>query len=416
MALALLVSTDSLPAQQGAPSARDTVYLDSVLQAHRYPVSVRDGHLSGSGARFLREATRSVQFFVLGESHYVAEIPQISAALFNDLHDASGFNYYAVEYGPVIGRMLSAPGIRGRVDESFAIARHYPHAFQFWDDEEIVAMARIGRKSTARSDPIWGLDNEWGALHALERLVGIAPAPAARGVARSVADRARLAESRRPFNVTDEISRFIVTPDSAQFDQLRDTFRPVKGSEAEFLINALATSNRIYRDDAAANSGVPVGYTANSVREQYMKELFVEGYRRAQRSGDLLPKVFVKIGNVHGGKWLSPTYTHALGDFLHEFAVANSRESFHLVAWLVNEPGTYWSITDAPAYEFLGRVGSPKETVIVDLRPLRDLWYAGKLRALSSDMVKTMFGFDAILLIGGGTRGTYDRLKGGEPP
>lgn len=50
MALALLVSTDSLPAQQGAPSARDTVYLDSVLQAHRYPVSVRDGHLNGSGA------------------------------------------------------------------------------------------------------------------------------------------------------------------------------------------------------------------------------------------------------------------------------------------------------------------------------------------------------------------------------
>ena len=78
---------------------------------------------------------------------------------------------------------------------------------------------------------------------------------------------------------------------------------------------------------------------------------------------------------------------------------------------VVNDPGTYWSIGEDPAYALLARVGSTKEWTIVDLRPLRDLWYAGKLKALSAEMRKTMFAFDAVLLVGNGTRGAYDRLR-----
>jgi hypothetical protein len=386
-----------------------------VFHANRYPVDVQAGRLTGSGARFLRDATQHVQFFVLGESHYVAEIPRFSSAIFNELHASAGFNHYAIEYGPVIGHMLSAPSVRGEESRTFELARRYPYAFQFWYDEELKAISGIGGQSRSRTDAIWGIDNEWGALHILERLVKLAPTKEARAVATALADQARTLETQRSFDINAEIKRFITSPDSAAFIHLREVFHPARDSEAASLIEALVTSNQIYRDDAAANRGLPLGYRANSERERYMKELFLDQYRKAQRSGDSLPRVLVKIGSVHGGKWLSQTHTHALGNFLHEFAIANSQASFHLVAWLVNEPGTYWSITDDPAFQLLGRAGSTRETVIVDFRPLRDLWVAGRLKAMSGDMVKWMFGYDAVLLIGSGTRGSYDQLKGLAP-
>jgi hypothetical protein len=357
------------------------------------------------------EAAKDAQFFMIGESHYVAEIPRFTAALFADLHSVHGYNYYAVENGPVIMRMLSASSVRGKTDRSFAIARKYPHAFQFWDDQEIEAFADIGRISTARTDPLWGLDQEWGALHVLDRLVEIAPTEEARVAARRLADRARPVETARPFLHTEKLKRFIRDADSASFEELRAKFDPPRGSEADFLIYSLELSNRVYLHNDAAEHGAVTGYAANSEREQYMKTRFMDEYRRAQKAGDSLPRVLLKFGDVHGGNWLSPTYVHTLGEFVHEFSIANGGKSFHLVAWLVNDPGTYWSLSDTPAYALLARVGSTKAWTIVDLRPLRDLWYAGKLKALSQELRDTIFAFDAVLLIGNGKRGTYDRLQ-----
>jgi hypothetical protein len=308
-------------------------------------------------------------------------------------------------------RMLSASSVRGKADRTLAIARKYPQAFQFWDDQEIEAFADIGRMSTTGAEPLWGLDQEWGALHVLDRLVEIAPSEDARAFARSLAERARSIEIFRPLQHTEPVKRFISDADSASFKELRAKFHPPRGSEADFLIDALELSNRVYLHNDAAEHGAVTGYAANFEREQYMKTRFIAQYRRAQKGGDSLPRVLLKFGNVHGGNWLSPTYVQALGEFVHEFAIANGSKSFHLVAWLVNDPGTYWSLSEDPAYALLAKVGSTKEWTIVDLRPLRDLWYAGKLNALSPDLRRTIFAFDAALLIGNGTRGTYDRLR-----
>jgi hypothetical protein len=393
------------------PTARDTTYLDSAFRAHRYTVAVENGRLAGDGAAFLMDATKDAQFFMIGESHYVAEIPRFTAALFADLHRVHGFNYYAVENGPVVMRLLSSSPVRGKAESVLAVARKYPHAFQFWDDQEIEAYGEIARISTARTEPLWGLDQEWGALHVLDRLVEIAPTADARAFAQRLADRARPIETARPFLLSEEFKRFIPNADSASFKELRSKFNPSGGSEADFLIDALELSNRVYLHNDAAGRGEVTGYAANSEREQYMKSRFMAQYRRVQKAGDSLPRVILKFGNVHGGDWLSPTYVHTIGEFVHEFAIANGGKSFHLVAWLLNDPGTYWSISEDPAYASLARAGSTKEWTIVDLRPLRGLWYAGRLKALSPDMRKTMFAFDAVLLIGNGTRGTYDRLR-----
>jgi hypothetical protein len=367
--------------------------------------------LVGNGVPFLMDAAKHAQFFMIGESHYVAETPRFAAALFNDLHRAYGYNYYAVEAGPLIMRMLSTSPVRGSTDSSLAIARKYPHAFQFWDDQEIDAFADVGRVSTAKTEPLWGLDQEWGALHVLDRLIEIAPAEDARTFARELADRARPVEASRPFGFTEEFKRFIPDADSAWFKELRARFRPPNGSEADFLIYSLELSNRVYLHNDAAEHGAVTGYAANSEREQYLKSRFMSQYRDAQKAGDSVPRVLLKLGSVHGGDWLSPTYVHTLGEFVREFAIANGEKSFHLVAWLVNDPGTYWSLSESAGYELLARVGSTKEWTLVDLRPLHDLWYGGRLKALSRELRDTIFAYDAVLLIGNGTRGTYDQLR-----
>jgi len=408
VAVLLLLNDVVLHAQE--PTARDTAYLDSVFRAHRYSLALENGRLTGAGARFLLDASRDAQFFVIGESHYVAQIPRFAEALFSSLHSDRGYNYYAVEFGPVITGMLSAAGVRGDRARSFALARKYPHAFQFWDDEEIDAFADIARTSTARSQPLWGLDNEWGALHALDRLTAIAPTAEARALARQLDERARAIESTRPYAIVD-VPRFISDADSSSFDALRAAFHPAAGSEAESLLDAIEISNRIYLLDRGARRNEITGYRSNADRERYMKALFMTQYRNARRSGDTLPRVLVKIGSTHGGNWRSPTYVESLGNFLYEFALTNERSSFHLVVWLVNEPGTYWTLADDPPYLPLARVGSTSEWAVVDFRPLRDLWYAGKLRALSKELRDAVFGYDAVLLLGSGTRGTYEQLR-----
>ncbi len=403
----------SATAQQSTGNAaRDSAYMDSVFRAHARELVMRDGRLEGEGARFILEAARRAQFFVIAESHNVAEIPLFTEALFDSLHARGGYRYYAMEYGPVIGRMVSAAGVRGRADSVFALGRRYPHAFHFWNDEEIAAMASIGRRSAARMDPLWGIDQEFGALHVLERLRATAPTPAARALAQRLADSARVLESSRPFEVA-QIERFITRLDLRSIASLPSAFQPRPDSEAWLLLDALDLTIRVYADHDAAGRGEPRGHQANLVREQYMKTRFMANYRRAQQRGDTLPRVLVRVGSLHGGKWFSwRTGVHTVGNFLHEFATANGGESFHMVAWLVNEPGTYWSLTEELPYLPLANAGSTSAWTVVDMRPLRDLYWASRMPALSRELREAIFAYDAVLLIGGGTRGTYDRLRG----
>ena len=408
IALQLFALTPATSQGTTQASERSDALLDSLLRANRHPIALEGDALSGPGARLLLDAARDAQFFMIGESHNGADTPRFTAALFDALR-AHDYRYYAVEYGPVLGRLLSRPGVRGNEDATLALGRRYPHAFQFWTDQELIAMASIGKTSRAKSDAIWGLDNEWGALHALERLDSIAPTPAARARVRALISKARAVETQRPTG--GDLPRFISAADSAEFDALRTAFSPRRGSEGAFLIDALETSNRVYLHNRAASDGALTGWRSNAERERYMKDNFMANYRAAVRAGDTLPRVLLKFGSVHAGNWLSSTNVHTIGSFVHEFAIANGGDAFHMVAWLVNEPGTYWTLTESPEYLPLAQVGSTKSWTIVDLRPLRPFTHAGRLPSMTREMRTLVFAYDAVLLIGSGTRGTHERLR-----
>jgi hypothetical protein len=119
----------------------------------------------------------------------------------------------------------------------------------------------------------------------------------------------------------------------------------------------------------------------------------------------------VKVGSLHGAVGLTPSGFTSFGTFVHELATSNGMDSFHLAAWLVNKPGTYWSLTESPGFELLARQGSTEGWTIVDLRPLRPLLHAGRLAAVTPQLRTTVASYDAVLLIGSGKRGSYARLQ-----
>ena len=107
---------------------------------------------------------------LFGEEHFVKEFPEFLSAFFIFLHAKYGFNYLALESDPVSAQVASLPPLRGDLQALSKYARQYPNAFTFPTDQELQLFADAGRYSHCRTDPVWGLDQSFGVLHALDQL------------------------------------------------------------------------------------------------------------------------------------------------------------------------------------------------------------------------------------------------------
>jgi hypothetical protein len=388
---------ESIPAQQTLP-------LDSLFLAHRLPMSFAGDSASGPGWNFLVEQAATAQFVMVGESHYVREIPLFTSQLFRALHGRSGFQYLALEDGPWAIGMLMAAGVRGDADATFAMATRYRNALQFFDDQDVDLIVTAGRTSTSRGAPVWGLDQTWGTLHILERLRQLVPAGARAATVERLIDRARAVEAYRP---EEDKPRFIT--DSLKAADLVELRRAAGGvsAEADRLLDMLQTSFEIY----SSRTDGPAIYRSNERRERYMKARFVEEYDAARAPGDSLPRVLLKLGQWHAIRGvLNWGSIQSLGTFVSEFAHGHRMESLHIWTGLVDEPGRYWTLSDTPDYVSLAKAGSTDRWWVVDLRPIRPFAAGGKVAGMNEEMRKVIFGFDLALLIGNGNRATYERL------
>lgn len=395
---ALLIVTCALPAAaQKAP-------LDSLFRAHRLPMSFAADVPSGPGWDFIIAQASAAQFVMVGESHYVREIPLFTSRLFQAIHDRVGFQYLALEDGPLAIAMLMAPGVRGNRDSTFAMATRYLNALQFLNDQDVDLIVDAGRSLAARTAPVWGLDQTWGTLHVLERLQALAPTAEQAATVRRIADRARQVEAYRP---EEEKPRFIT--DRMTKEDLAELRRAMAGGPAEAtrLLDMLAMSFEIY----TSRTDGPAIYRANDRRERYMKSRLVEEYDAARAAGDSLPRVLFKFGQWHAIRGvLNWGFIQPLGTFVSELAHREGMESLHIWTGLVNEPGRFWTLFDSPDYVSLARAGSTDRWWVVDLRKIRPLVAAGAVEGVNEEMRRVIFGFDLALLIGNGNRATYDRV------
>jgi hypothetical protein len=340
---------------------------------------------------------------MVGESHNLREIPLFTARLFQELHTRAGFGYLALENGPFVMEQLSSPGVRGDTDASIALANRYVSALQFRNDQELEMIAAAGRTSSAPGAPLWGLDQEWGALHVLERLAELAPDARTKALLAPMIDEAATLEMHRP---SAQHPRYINRLPPAALDELRRAF--AAHPEALRILDALRNSTEIY----ALRTDRPNIYRSNHRREMYMRTRFMEHYRAAVAAGDTLPRVVLKFGQWHALRGvLNWGDVEPLGTFLSELARANGRDALFIWTGLVNEPGDVWTLHDTPEYVPLARAGTTDRWWIVDVRPIRALVAAGQVADVNDELRKVIFGFDYALLIGSGKRATMERVR-----
>lgn len=388
-----------------AVQARQTLPVDSLFRAHRMPLVYGAAGLSGAGWSFLVDESAAAQFVMVGESHNLLEVPLFTARLFEALHTRSGFDYLALENGPYAMEQLSSPSVRGDLDAITALATRYVNALQFRTDQELEMMAAVGRASGARHAPFWGIDNEWGTQHILERLAVLAggrPGPRLASLLEESGALERVRpDEQNPRYINDRLTTEAVSALRREVGEA--------SAEATRLLDALQTAHEIY----AARGDGPANYRANHRREQYMRQRFVAEYSGAVQAGDTLPRVVLKFGQWHALRGvLNWGDVEPFGTFVAEFARSHGMHSLHIWTGLVNEPGHVWTLHDFPDYVPLASAGTTDGWWVVDLRPIRALVAGGRVTGVNDELRKVIFGFDLALLIGGGNRATMERLGG----
>ncbi len=387
----------SLPGAGIAAQEPDTLLIH-LLEAHRSPVLLAEGRLGGPGADLLLREGAAAQFFLVGEEHGIADIPELTGALFRNLAP-HGYRHLVIETSPPLARELERRARSGGAEAVLELSRIHPFAVPFfsWTEEaELLAAAVEG----AGSDPIlWGVDYEFMATPVLwlRQLEERATSPEVAALAREVAEgEARALE--RLMSQGDPTDFLLARGDAQALASLRAAF--TGDADAEALLDWMEASMEPW---ALWFAGEP--WESNRARTDLIRRAFVEHYRAA---GDA-PRALLKMGGFHLHRGRTPVNVLDVGTLAAMLAEFEGRTSFHLMA--MAGPGTQaaalgpggatlhpagvhpWA---APLYQ----ASHPDRWTLFDLRPLRPHLDAGRI-APPRELERLIWGYDAVLVMVG---------------
>lgn len=337
----------------------------NILAIERHP----DGSLSGPGWEQLMRDAEAAQFFLIGEQHATADIAEIEAGLQRGLA-SRGYDHMAVEIGPWSTRFAENL-IRTQSDLAAAIrsapGNGYAIPFLFFAEDAALVHQAV-ESSPAQFDVLWGLDQEF-----------IAAAPVLLPM---------LGERARTTAQFDAIAAFEALSDAnpmalgagppEQFDALRAAFNTGEDQAALELVDAMILSNRIYGPFTGRSGPI---YPANLLRENYMKQNFVDHFARTDARDGQPPRVFLKFGANHMMRGRSLTNVPALGDFIVEWGRPRGFDAVNiLIDCIGGEAVEVQTGGTAPCESYMldadsiiHRLTAGRPLTLIDLRPLRSL-------------------------------------------
>jgi hypothetical protein len=301
----------------------DTAILDK-LKADRLAITLDKGTLSGPGAAPLLQASRQVQYVLLGEDHGVAEIAQFSSAYFNALTPA-GFTTLVTETGPVVTGALE--GILKGKDPVAAIARFdasYPDSIAFYTMRQEAEMLASFAVAAGQRFAHWGIDQEFvGTAKYLITLMLAQPInPAARAKLEALRQMEALA-SQKAAATGNPLEYLMLSASTEELASLRPLLTGPKEQTARGLLDALLESRAIYQKSASKVRGDRD--LSNRMRLTLLKGTL------ATRLGVQEQKLLIKVGANHGYKGINPLNNRDIGNFLAERAEGQGRTSLHLI-------------------------------------------------------------------------------------
>jgi len=384
---AIALSASPLAAADPEPAA--------LIAANMRPFAFADGTLSGPGAAFLEAATADSQFVLFGEDHYLRDTPVFAAALYRMLRERHGFHQLVVEQDRVAMEDALAPANRGDARKLGALASRYPNLFEFASDQDLELLALVGRLEKGPG-AICGIEQALGPVRYFDELSGAAPNAAVKAEIAALRTLALSLDPDRVYSV-----KFLSEAGvQDRLEKLRVAFGARPGSRHDEMLLGLARSAEIFGYYRRSAAGEPVGLFNNTVREAWFKRLFMACYRRAA-TGKALPRALFKFGANHMYHGKNPTQAFPIGNFAHEFAIANGMEAYGLFVLPLTGPG----YADVPDWiRVLLPATPPAGPVVIDLESLRPVQRA--LRVGLKDADQTAFrelvnGFEALVVLPG---------------
>ncbi|NUO79318.1 hypothetical protein HUU05_04515 [candidate division KSB1 bacterium] len=383
------------------------------LSELKYTLALDEGVLKGSGADFLLSEAKAAQFFLIGEDHGIAEVPQFTAALFQQMNPM-GYHHFAIETGPLTAQLLTRLASEPNAQAAFsAFHKENPFAVPFYNwQEEAALLLAVLNASKPGAQPLWGLDQEFimsSKLH-FKKLLALAPNDDARKVVNEFYEKTqtefnRMVESKNPGLV------FLASAQKADFEKLENAFGPQQPLEAKEILFELKTSWEIYAKNFSG-----AGYESNAQRAGLMKKHFMSYYQQALAQEGNPPRVLFKFGVYHIKKGRSYTNVYDIGNLAAELAQANNSRSFHLfvlgaagtqnayLPFVGNEADKNKKIDAVATYDFADikpfmAAADLKLWTVFDLRPLRPLLHAQKLGSLAPNTKELIWGYDAVLVM-----------------
>ena len=390
------------------PVAARQADLSEYLSRNATEITFVDGRLGGAGMELLRREAALSQFMFLGEEHGIAEIPQFASALWRELTPFN-FRHVALEQGAWVTSQADAYVRFGDQAAMQTYRASVVPLLQYSSNESFAffdALQPAARR--AKSPVVWGLDQEMRAVPLLRRLLALAPNAEARRAIQTVLDKAVPA---------DKPGRSTLTGYGDDIAMMRRAFGSRLVPEAKQIFDAMEISNRIYENNDRA-SREATGYESNREREEMMKSIFLNNYRAAQRAGEPKPRVLLQFGAFHGMRGYSPTKVSSLGNFIAEFARGEGSQMFN-IAVTCGKGGKRSGVGDDAGKELscgadeaawaqpLLKAAKWKWTLF-DLRPLRAVIYAGKVKA-PEPLDSIIFQYDALLIMAATTPMHFSR-------
>jgi hypothetical protein len=386
------------------PGLADRIAARAAENRHR--LDYDGARFSGAAWEMMLQEGRGSHFFCIGEEHGIAENPRLAAQLFSALAP-SGYSKACVEISPPMAAELdraARDGVDG-LRALFADPGANVAFFGMREEAEWLASARAS--APRRGQAIWGLDYEVGADRRIIQRLRAQRKPAAAAVALAALEAASNASWAQYDATRGPQHIFSFSGDPALVRAVRDAW-PNPDAEASWMLETLEETlaiNRLWTSNQ--------GWASNDRRAQFNRRN-LRRYWVSEEGRN--PKVMFKFGASHMVRGLSHTQVFDIGAQISELAGSLGARSFHVMVL----PGagsqqaqfdpSAWTYrpSDAGTYEDQGMTpllsaAYADAFTLIDLRPIRPLVFGARHKALDADLVRTIHGFDALLVMTGST-------------
>lgn len=359
------------------------------IKANSSALQISATSLSGPGAELLLGAIGDSKFVVIGEEHFILEVPIFSEALFRTLHREKGFNYLVVENDPYAVALLGGGEYRKDSAKRAELMKDYPNLVAFSMAQEVKLLDAAYEISNAKR-PVIGVDQNIGVLHILHRLAELADNEGSKAAVAALLARIEPIDSKRAGpNSPHYMSSPEALPDA---EKLRREFT-TKSEEADRLIELMRTSAEVYALWRAGNTGDPTAnYRSNFIREHYMKGQFSRQYKEIAAEN---PRIMAKFGMNHSFRGINQVGVPAIGNLFGELAIHEGSTSTG-IAIVGKSQGAY---AGTPWMKQFLNECSPEQNTVVDLRPIRLKVKSGQLKVEPATS-RFLDGFDLLVVIG----------------